>query len=616
MLSVMLIIGISAWFHDSAVAIVRDGKVICAAQEERFSRIKNDASFPRQALAWCCSYAGIKESRDADFIVFYEKPLIKFERLLETWISNSPGGAFQFARAMPSWTTQKLIARKSIAKELHIALGWAVPGLPPLLFNGHHASHAANSFFTSPFDKAAILCLDGVGEWDTSTAWQGEGASIESLWRIAFPHSLGLLYSAFASFCGFKVNSGEYKLMGLAPYGTSVYADLIESELIDIREDGSFNLNMRYFSYQTAMKMTNRHFNRLFGGAGLPLGGTPGRREMDMAASIQRVLEKVVIRMASNLQQATGAQNLCLGGGVALNCVANGVLQRAGLFKEIWVPPAPGDAGNAVGAALSVWHEYLQKPRRVSSVAVKTAEVYLGPQWNDSDIGDVLTQLGANFEAFETDALLARVAKLLAAGKIIGWFQGRMEFGPRALGNRSILGDPRDQHIVRRINSMVKYRESFRPFAPSVLADKAHEWFDFSGYSSPFMHTVTQVLPGRLTANGVKVGNLAAIHEKRSVIPAVTHVDMSARLHTVTRASNPMFYDLISCFDNETGVPMLVNTSFNVRGEPLVATPEDAWQCFMNTGMDALVVGSCLLLKEKQPQVKLSPDSIPGFGRD
>lgn len=608
----MIIIGISAWYHDSAVAVIRDGKLICAAQEERFSRIKNDASFPARSLSWCCSFSGIVSPANVDYIVYYEKPMIKFERLIETWIRNSPKGAVQFANAMPMWVKKKLMARRSLEDNIRAALNWGKQPLPSLLFNDHHGSHAAASFFSSPFKSAAVLCLDGVGEWDTSTAWSGEENNLKQLWRIEFPHSLGLLYSAFTSFCGFRVNSGEYKLMGLAPYGEPVYSDLIESELIDVKGDGSFKLNMHYFDYQTGGRMTNRHFSRLFGGPPLALGAVPGRREMDMAASIQKVVERVVVKMADHLKQATGEDNLCLGGGVALNCVANSVLQRTGLFKGIWVPSAPGDAGSAQGAALSVWHEYLNRPRQIANEQKAASQAYLGPEWSDDSVAVLLRELGAVFDVVELESLVHRTAKLLAKGKVVGWFQGRMEFGPRALGGRSILGDPRNPDMVKRMNTKIKRRESFRPFAPSILKEYVHEWFDFPANNSHFMHSVASVLPCHLLAGEVKHGNLAVINEKRSVIPAVTHVDMSSRLHTVSKYSNCRFHDLISSFQKITGVPLLINTSFNVRGEPIVCSPEDAWRCFMSTDMDVLVVGRCILFKKQQ--VREGGENITGLG--
>lgn len=610
------IVGISAYYHDSAIAVIRDGAVVCAAQEERFSRIKNDASFPAKALQWARSAAGIRTLADIDYIVFYEKPFIKFERLIETHLKTAPRGLAQFVRAMPGWLTQKLMARRTLERAIRGVFSDQATPLPPLLFNDHHGSHAAAAFFASPFETAAVLCLDGVGEWDSSTAWSGHGNKLTPLWRIPFPHSLGLLYSAFTGFCGFRVNSGEYKLMGLAPYGEPTYVDLIESKLIDIRPDGSFHMDMAYFDYQTGLRMTNRKFAQLFGGPAHEPDTPPTQREMDMAASIQAVTEKIALRAAQHLQQQTKEKNLCLGGGVALNCVANGALQRAGIFENIWIPPSPGDAGSAIGCALSAWHEHLDKPRHKTSVQPRESSNYLGPEWKDEEIPEILHRLGANFEVADETSLMTSTANLLAQGKVVGWFQGGMEFGPRALGARSILGDPRDAGMVQRMNLKIKHRESFRPFAPSVLAEHVQDWFDFPAASSPFMHTVAPVaLPHRIHAAQTETG-LARINEKRSTIPAVTHINMSARLHTVSPDSSPRFHALISRFHDMTGVPLLINTSFNVRGEPIVATPEDAWRCFMGTDMDALVIGNCILHKELQAQEKQNPDHVTVFSKD
>lgn len=608
------IIGLSAFYHDSAVAVLRNGQIVCAAQEERFSRIKNDASFPAQALAWCCEAAGISSLDQVDFIVFHEKPLIKFERLIETWLDIAPRGLTQFTRSIPSWSKQKLTIRQTLKKDIRAALDTGI--VPPLLFNDHHGSHAAAAFFSGPFDNAAVLCLDGVGEWDTSTAWVGKGHTLTPLWRIPFPHSLGLLYSAFTSFCGFRVNSGEYKLMGLAPYGEPIYSDLIESQLIDIRPDGSFRINMRYFDYRAGLRMTNRKFSNLFNGPPQPLGATPTRREMDMAASIQAVTEKVVLLAARHLQKITGMENLCLGGGVALNCMANGALQRAGIFKEVWVPPAPSDAGSAIGAALSAWHEFLGHPRMPTKKHYPIPHSYLGPAWKDEDIPSALETLGARFCIMDESELLSHTAELLAEGKVIGWFQGAMEFGPRALGNRSILGDPRDADMIKRLNLKIKHRESFRPFAPSVLEEQAHEWFDLAAESSPFMHTVASVASQHWHEPAREAFGLERINEKRSRIPAVTHVNMSARLHTVNSDNNPRFHGLISHFQDITGIPLLINTSFNVRGEPIVCTPEDAWKCFLGADMDVLVIGTCVLYKEKQAPSSLKSAYTSEFERD
>lgn len=605
------ILGLSAYYHDSAVAVIRDGQVVCAAQEERFSRIKNDASFPARALRWSCEAAGIESLLDIDHIAFYEKPFIKFERLVETYLHSAPRGLIQFTRAMPAWMTQKLMARRTLEREIRQATGDRRNPLPSLLFNDHHGSHAAATFFSSPFAEAAILCLDGVGEWSTASVWTGRGNRLTPLWQIPFPHSLGLLYSAFTSFCGFKVNSGEYKLMGLAPYGRPVYADLIESTLVRIQADGSFCMDLRYFDYPTGLRMTNRKFEKLFGGPPRQPEAVLTQREMDIAASIQAVTEKIVLRTARCVKEKTGLENLCLGGGVALNCVANGALQRAGIFRNVWVPSSPGDSGSAIGCALAAWHEHLEQPRQTGSHSP-----YLGPEWKDAEIPALLDKLEANYEVLDESALYQYVAALLAQGKITGWFQGRMEFGPRALGARSILGDPRDAGMIQHMNLKIKHRESFRPFAPSVLEEHAQEWFDFPAGSSPYMHTVAPVAASHQDKRVDTAAGLASINIKRSDIPAVTHVDMSARLHTVSSASNPRFHQLLSAFYKETGTPLLINTSFNVRGEPIVASPEDAWRCFMGTDMDVLVIGNCVLHKKQQAERQKNPLHASHFPKD
>lgn len=599
------ILGLSAWYHDSACALLRDGEVVAAAQEERFSRLKGDAEFPTEALRYCCEAAGIQSLGDIDYLVFHEKPFIKFERLLETHLDSAPRGLPQFCQAMPSWMKQKLFARHTLEKSIRLALGDKTSPFPPLLFSDHHLSHAAMAFYPSPFTDAAVLCLDGVGEWHTTSAWSGQGRALTPLWNLSFPHSLGLLYSAFTSFCGFKVNDGEYKLMGLAPYGEPRFVPLIEDQLIKIEADGSFRLNPRYFSYAHGRRMTNHHFAQLFGGTALPLGAIPTAREMDLAASIQQVIEKVVRLAAQHLRRQTGANNLCLGGGVALNCVANGLLEKAGIFEHIWVPPAPDDAGSALGAALACWYGHLNQPRKPDTERLHGG--YLGPGWSASQVETTLNSLHARYTPLAEDILLDRTANLLAAGKVVGWFQDRMEFGPRALGHRSILADPRDAGMIRRLNLAIKKRESFRPFAPSVLAEHASDWFDLG--DSPFMNKVANVTT--VQNAGPALHDLTRINANRSAIPAVTHVDGTARLHTVTAAGNPLFYRLLKRFQVLTGVPLLVNTSFNVRDEPIVASPTDAWRCFMNTDMDALVIGHCLLLKTEQPPVSLSALPAP-----
>lgn len=598
------IVGISAFYHDSAAAVIRDGDILCAAQEERFTRRKHDSGFPAMALAHCLAQAQVRSLTDITAVVYYEKPLIKLERLLETYINRSPRGFRSFVRFMPAWFRQKLMMRKMLEDELRMVLGdWHSP-MPQLLFNDHHGSHAAAAFFPGPFQEAAVLCLDGVGEWESSTAWVGRGNTLEPLWRLSFPHSLGLLYSAFTGFCGFRVNSGEYKLMGLAPYGRPIYQELIESKLIEIRPDGSFRLNMHYFDYETGLRMTNRRFEQLFNGPPRRPEAPLGQREMDLAASIQAVTEKIVLRCARHLREQTGLRHLCLGGGVALNCVANGALQRAGIFDGIWVQPSPGDAGSAIGCALSAWHEFFGKSRMANGTD-KMHGGYLGPEWSQSEITAHLDRLGARYHIHPDAELFPLTAELLADGKVVAWFQGRMEFGPRALGARSILGDPRLPHMQRHMNMKIKFRESFRPFAPSVMAEHAATWFD-NNSDSPYMMTVCNVSAAQLTPPSLQpASGLGAINELRSTIPAVTHVDNSARLHTVTATANPRFYRLLSAFYQRTGVPVLINTSFNVRGEPVVCTPEDAWRCFMGSDIDVLVIGNSILHKAEQPTAAL-----------
>lgn len=591
------ILGISAWYHDSACALLRDGSIVAAAQEERFTRIKGDATFPAQALQYCLTSANIDHLNQIDVIAFYDKPFIKFERLIETHLKEVPFGLAQFCQAMPGWIKQKLMARRTLEKSIRKAFNDTRTPLPRLLFNDHHGSHAAMAFYPGPFDEAAILCMDGVGEWATSTAWVGKGNQLTPLWQIDFPHSLGLLYSAFTSFCGFRVNSGEYKLMGLAPFGEPVYADLIEKHLISIRPDGSFRLNMDYFSYAHGLKMTSRKFAALFGGPALPLDKTPGAREMDLAASIQKITEKVILLAAANLQKYTGMKNLCLGGGVALNCVANAVLRNTGIFDNIWVSPAPGDAGSAIGCALSAWHEYLVQPR--DTATDKLNHGHLGPEWSDDAIEQLLVKQGIPAQHLQENILLQTTAHLLAQGNVVGWFQGRMEFGPRALGNRSILADPRNADMIRRLNLKIKKRESFRPFAASVLAEKASDWFDIQAVNSTFMNTVVPVKQ-TLPRQASPTHQLDSIHQTRSAIAAVTHVDMSCRIHTVTQIQNPLFYRLISSFEQITGMPLLINTSFNIRGEPIVCSPQEALHCFLQTDMDILIMGNWLLRKTEQ----------------
>jgi carbamoyltransferase len=595
------ILGISAFYHDSAACLVRDGEIVGAAQQERFSRKKHDASFPSDAIHYCLGEAGISLA-ELDHVVFYDKPLIKFERLLETYLSYAPRGLRSFIIAMPIWLKEKLFLKDLLRKELAQLGAIEREQLPPLLFTRHHESHAASAFFASPFERAAVLCLDGVGEWTTTSAWLGEGNRLQPLWEIRFPHSLGLLYSAFTYFTGFKVNSGEYKLMGLAPYGEPRYADLIREHLIDIKDDGTFRMQMRYFNYANGLTMTNRAFSRLFGGPPRRPESPVTQREMDLASSVQVVTEEIVLRLARTLQRELGVDHLCLAGGVALNCVANGRLQREGPFEQIWIQPAAGDAGGALGAALSAWHQYLDQPRS-GLEQDRMRGAYLGPRFSNTEIASFLEQADARSTYLEDAALMERVAELLEEGKIIGWFQGRMEFGPRALGGRSIIGDPRNPQMQSVMNLKIKYRESFRPFAPAVLAEQVGHWFEQSA-PSPYMLIVAPVAEALripMSDSEQQLFGIDKLKVARSKVPAITHVDYSARVQTVHRETNPRFYHLIEAFAQRTGCPLLVNTSFNVRGEPIVGSPEDAYRCFMRTEMDYLVMENHLLDKSEQP---------------
>lgn len=591
------ILGISAYYHDSAAALLQDGNIMAAAQEERFTRKKHDPGFPTNAVTWCLEQANISIT-DLEAIVFYDKPLLKFERLLETYLSYAPRGLRSFTAAMPVWLKEKLFLKTEIRDSLKAIS--ENDELPALYFSEHHLSHAASAFYPSPFENAAVLCLDGVGEWATTTAWHGKDKQLSALWEIDFPHSLGLLYSAFTYYCGFKVNSGEYKLMGLAPYGTPKYVDIIREHLIQIADDGSYHLDMKYFDYATGLRMTNRHFHELFSAPPREPESEISQKEMDLAASIQVVLEDVVIKLAQKLRNETDCENLCLSGGVALNCVANGKLHKKDIFKNIWIQPAAGDAGGAIGCAMSYWHQYLDKTRLVTKPdAMRAAQ--LGPAFSDIDIARwIEAQQYPSLSLYE-DELFEYVASLLDKGNVIGWFQGPMEFGPRALGNRSILGDPRNRDMQTQMNLKIKYRESFRPFAPAILADQVSDWFDLD-IESPYMLMVanvnkTQLLP---VEDQSKTG-LDKLRQIRSLVPAITHVDNSARIQTVTPESNSRFHQLITAFDKLTGCPILVNTSFNVRGEPIVMTPEDAYRCFMRTEMDFLVLGNNVLEKTTQP---------------
>ena len=593
----MDILGISAYYHDSAACLVRDGEIIAAAQEERFSRKKHDHRFPSNAVSYCLREAGIERSQ-LDYVAYYDKPLQTFERLLETYLDFAPSGLRSFLQAMPLWLREKLWMRDHIAKEC------GDPG--NVLFTEHHESHAASAFFPSPFDSAAILTIDGVGEWATTTYGYGEGNQIHLQAELHFPHSLGLLYSAFTYYTGFKVNSGEYKIMGLAPYGEPRYVQQILDELVDLREDGSIRLNMKYFNYCQGLTMTNSRFDQLFGGPPRRPESEVSQREMDLARSVQEVTELAVLRMAKHIHKETGRKNLCMAGGVALNCVGNGRLLREGPFENIWIQPAAGDAGGALGAALSVWYQYLDNPRRAKQVCGGRIDgmkaSYLGPSFSAAEIQGFLDGMGARYHRLSRKDLVATAAVELASEKVVGWFQGRMEFGPRALGARSILGDPRSTKMQSLMNLKIKYRESFRPFAPSVLRERVSDYFDMS-CDSPYMLLVAPVqeeIRVSMTAEQKQLFGIEQLNSPRSSVPAVTHVDYSARVQTVSREENGIYYDLIAEFARLTGCPLVVNTSFNVRGEPIVCAPEDAFRCFMRTEMDVLVLEDFLLRKDEQ----------------
>jgi len=597
------ILGISAYYHDSAAAVVCDGKIIAAAQEERFSRKKHDASFPAEAIKYCLEAAGV-QLQDIDEVVFYDKPLVKFERLLETYLSYAPRGLRSFIAAMPVWLKEKLYLKSTLKRELSELAGLDAADLPELLFTEHHQSHAASAFYPSPFERAAVLCLDGVGEWATTTAWVGEGNSLKALWEIDFPHSLGLLYSAFTYYTGFKVNSGEYKLMGLAPYGNPQYVDVIKEHLLDLKEDGSFRLDMSYFNYCTGLTMTSAKFDDLFGGPPRKAESEVSQKEMDLAASIQKVTEEVVLLLGKSIREETGCEYLCLAGGVALNCVANGELLRSGIFKDIWIQPAAGDAGGALGAALTVWHDRHDGVRKVEP-GDSMSGAYLGPQFNKEEIRQCLDSAGAVYEELDDDVLMPRVADILSKENVVGWFQGRMEFGPRALGARSIIGDPRSKKMQSVMNLKIKYRESFRPFAPSVLMEEVQNYFDHDR-GSPYMLMVAPVseqIRTPMTPDEDKLFGIDKLNVSRSELPSITHVDYSARIQTVHRCTNPRYHALISAFQAKTGCGVVVNTSFNVRGEPIVCTPEDSYRCFMRTEMDYLVIENFLLHKPDQAKV-------------
>lgn len=596
------ILGISAYYHDSAAALVGDGQIIAAAQEERFTRKKHDAAFPANAIQYCLTEAGITLEQ-VTHIIFYDKPLVKFERLLETYLTYAPKGFKSFLLAMPIWLKEKLFLKTTLKRELGQLGGIKESQVPKLMFNEHHQSHAASAFFPSPFKKAAVMCLDGVGEWATSSVWLGDGNMLTPKWQIDFPHSLGLLYSAFTYYTGFKVNSGEYKLMGLAPYGEPRYVDTILNNLIDIKEDGSFRLDMQYFNYASGLTMTNAKFAELFGGPPRKPESDIGQKEMDIARSIQVVTEEIILKLVKNVHQELDVDYLCLAGGVALNCVANGRILREGPFKDVWVQPAAGDAGGALGAALSVWHQYLDKPRQVGS-SDSMQGAYLGKRYHNHEITEYLDSIGAKYTHLEDAALLPRLADILTEESVVGWFQGRMEFGPRALGGRSIIGDARSEKMQSTMNLKIKYRESFRPFAPIVKAEKIAEWFEIDR-PSPYMLMVAPVRKEKrivMNRDQEQLFGVEKLNVPRSTIPAVTHVDYSARLQSVHANTNPRLYKLLDQFEQRTECPVLINTSFNVRGEPIVCSPEDAYRCFMRTEMDYLVMENIILDKREQPE--------------
>ncbi len=603
------ILGISCYYHDAAACLLRDGEIVAAASEERFTRIKHDSDFPREAIAFCLAKAGI-EASEIDYAAFYDKPLLKFERILETYIAFAPRGLPSFLKAVPLWMKKKLWIPDLIVKSLEGFEG-------QVLFPEHHESHAASAFFASPFESAAFLTIDGVGEWATTSWGVGEGNHLEIQGELHFPHSLGLLYSAFTYYTGFRVNSGEYKVMGLAPYGEPKYADLILEHLIDLKEDGSFKLDMQYFDYGAGLRMTSSKFHDLFGGPPRKPESELTQREMDLARSVQVVTEEVMMRMARHVHEVTGQRHLCLAGGVALNCVGNGKLLRNGPFDDIWIQPAAGDAGGALGCALMAWHEYLDKPREPRALGLQGGS-YLGPSFTTEEIRGVLDEYDATYTELDWADVPDRVAELVASEKVIGWFQGRMEYGPRALGSRSIIGDARSRDMQTVMNVKIKFRESFRPFAPTVLADDVGEYFEIDR-ESPYMLLVAPVREEhRLTVEGADADakGLDKLKVTRSKVPAITHVDYSARIQSVNREHNELYYDMIRAFKERTGCPVIINTSFNVRGEPIVCTPREAYTCFMRTNMDYLILGNVLLAKTDQAEWKEKGDWREEFALD
>jgi len=597
----MYILGISAFYHDSAACLIRDGEIIAAAQEERFTRIKHDSNFPSNAIQFCVDQAGINADQ-IEAIAFYEKPFLKFERLLETYLAFAPKGFKSFSKAMPLWVKDKLFQKLTLINALDKTFGIKGDWENRLLFSEHHLSHAASAFYPSPFERAAILTMDGVGEWATSSLAIGEGNKIHIEKEMHFPHSLGLLYSAFTSYTGFRVNSGEYKLMGLAPYGEPKYINIIKERLIDIKADGSFRLNMEYFNYCTELTMTNDKFHKLFDGDPRRSESDISQKEMDIAASIQKITEEVIIKLGKDILFTSGQENLCLAGGVALNCVANGALLKQNIFKNIWIQPAAGDAGGAIGAALSIHYLMNGSDRKLEKGKDSMQGSYLGPEYKNNDIEQSLGVLGASFQKLSDDEIINKTAKKLSEGMAIGWMQGKMEFGPRALGARSIIADPRSPKMQKQLNLKVKYRESFRPFAPSILSEHLSDWFDLEE-SSPYMLIVAEILEQKrhtMTEHQKSLFGIEKLNIERSQVPAITHIDYSARIQTVHHATNPKYHQLLSKFYDITQCPILVNTSFNVRGEPIVCSPEDAFKCFMGTELDCLVIGNYFLEKNLQ----------------
>ena len=597
----MYIIGLSAFYHDSAACLLKDGEIVAAAQEERFTRKKHDAGFPCNAINYCLKEANVV-SEQIENVVFYEKPFIKFERLLETYLAFAPKGFMSFSKSMPLWIKDKLFQKYILVKELSKTLGDKVNWQERLLFSEHHLSHAASAYYPSPFKSAAVLTLDGVGEWTTTSYSLGKDNKLKLVKEIKFPHSIGLLYSAFTYYTGFKVNSGEYKVMGLAPYGEPCYADLIREKLITVADDGSFQLDMSYFDYATGLTMTNKKFDELFGGPPRTSETELTQREMDLAASVQKIAEDVVLELVRGIAKESGERNLCLAGGVALNCVVNGILLREKIFDNIWIQPAAGDAGGALGAALSAWYLHHNKERSVSKERDAMKGAYLGPSFTDAEIEAELTACGATFKKLTEDEMIEEVASALANEKAVGWMQGRMEFGPRALGGRSIIADPRSPVMQKQLNLKVKYRESFRPFAPSVLREDLSEWFEHDT-DSPYMLLVANVQNDKrraMTKEEEALFGINKLNVPRSSVPAITHVDYSARIQTVHADTNPRYHAVISKFKEKTGCSLVVNTSFNVRGEPIICTPTDAFMCFMGTEMDVLAIGNYVLYKEQQ----------------